>query len=323
MCPNPESGGSTTHAGINFQNCIAVLRIAHMLSNTDFGEYSLGKVVSVRSEAPVDVDDVLVTYSSQRREYIQAKLRVSSGDSAWNVMWQHFYKQYNQSDFNRSDQGDIITLAVQWTTQTNDLENLLIRATTSESYAIWEARLTQQQLKLALSIMSTLNIGEDEMLGVCKHVKIWRLPYDLDPLKSDSIENEVRRLLQGVVFPPESVFSVLLGLVATTASLKTVLTYQVVVGHLKQRGIEVRKIEPRSPSLSVNEESRRRQRLQGLQTQYDLLSERINRLRSALAIETDPDRQFATEKKLESLEGDRSKLSREITEIEQAGHSTQ
>lgn len=320
MCPNPETGGPTTHAGINFQNCIAVLRLARMLADTEFGEQLLGKIIAVRSEAPTEVDDVVVTYSSQRREYIQAKLRVSPGESAWDAMWQHFYKQYQQPNFNRGDQGgDIITIAIEWTTQAADLENLLSRATTSESYTVWKARVTLPQSKLIEMLLNTLQLDGEEMLRVCKHVRVWRVPYGLDPLKSDSFENEIRRILQGVVFPAESVFSILLGLVATTASLRTDLTYESVVAHLNQRGVEVKRFEARPLSLSVEEQRRLRQKLDGLIVQYNLLNERINRIRAALAIETDVEKQFRAQKRLEILEAERSSLSKEITEIEQTG----
>ncbi|HET6975225.1 MAG TPA: hypothetical protein VFI24_02795 [Pyrinomonadaceae bacterium] len=319
MCPNPETGGPTTHAGINFQNCIAVLRLARMLADTEFGENSLGKIIAVRSEAPTEVDDVVVTYSSQRREYIQAKLRVSPGDSAWDVMWQHFYKQYQQPDFNREDLRDIITIAIQWTTQAADLDNLLSRAMTSESYTVWRQRITQPQSNLLETLLNTLSVDGEEMLKFCKHIRVWRVPYDFDPLKSDSFENEVRRVIQGVVFPAEGVFSILLGFVATTASLRTNLTYESVVAHLNQRGVEVKRFEARPFSLSVEEQGRLLQKLDGLITQYNLLSERINRLRAALAIETDVERQFSVQTRLQLLEEERSNLSKEITEIEQTG----
>ncbi len=319
MCPNPESGGPTTHAGINFQNCIAVLRLARMLAETEFGENSLGKIIAVRSEAPTEVDDVMVTYSSQRREYIQAKLRVSPGDSAWDVMWQHFYKQYQQPEFNRADLGDIITVAIQWTTQAADLDNLLTRAITSESYTVWRQRNTQPQSNLLDSLLNLLQADGAEMLNFCKHVRVWRVTYDLDPLKSDSFENEVRRILQGIVFPAEGVFSILLGLIATSASHRTNLTYENVVAHLNQRGVEVKRFEARPLSLSVEEQGRLLQRLDGLIKQYNLLSERINRVRSALAIETDVERQFALQTRLPLLEEEQSNLSKEITEIEQTG----
>ena len=319
MCPNPETGGPTTHAGINFQNCIAVLRLARMLADTEFGENSLGKIIAVRSEAPTEVDDVVVTYSSQRREYIQAKLRVSPGESAWDAMWQHFFKQYQQPNFNRTDLGDIITIAIQWTTQASDLDNLLSRATTSESYTIWRQRITQPQSKLLEMLLNTLSVDDEEMLKFCKHVRVWRVPYDLDPLKSDSFESEIRRIVQGIVFPAEGVFSILLGLVATTASLRTDLTYESVVAHLHQRGVEVKRFEAGPLSLSVEEQGRLRQKLDGLTTQYNLLSERINRIRAALAIETDVERQFSSQTRLELLEAERGNLSKEISEIEKIG----
>lgn len=319
MCPNPETGGPTTHAGINFQNCIAALRLARMLAQTEFGEQSLGKIIAVRCEAPTEVDDILVTYSSQRKEYIQAKLRVSPGDDAWDTMWHHFYKQYHQPTFNNKIPGDLITIAIQWTTQAADLENLLSRATTSESYTVWEARLTQPQSKLLERLLNLLQLDGEEMLKVCKQIRVWRVPYDLDPLKSDSFENEIKRILQGIMFPAESTFSILLGLVATTASLRTDLTYESVVAYLNQRGVEVKRNEARPHFPGAEELRRLHQKLDGMIAQYNLLSERIDRIRAALAIETDVEKQFSAEMRLELLETERAKLSQEIGEIENAG----
>jgi hypothetical protein len=319
MCPNPESGGPTTHAGINFQNCIAVLRLARMLEGAEFGEQLLGKIVAVRSEAPSDVDDIVVTYSSQRKEYIQAKLRVSPGESAWVKMWQHFYNQYQQPNFNREALGDVITLAVEWTTQAADLENLLSRASTSESYLVWRDRLTQSQSNLLRTLLNTLQLDREEMLKFCRRIRVWRVPYGLDPLNSDSFENEIQRILQGILFPAEGVFSILLGLVATKASLRTDLTYESVVVHLNQRGVKVKRFEARPISLSVEEQGRLQQKLQGLTLQHDLLCERINLIRGDLGIETDVERQFRAQKRLERLEEECALLSNEISEIERTG----
>ena len=319
MCPNPETGGPTTHAGINFQNSIAALRLARMLADTEFGENSLGKIIAVRSEAPTEVDDVVVTYSSQRKEYIQAKLRVSPGESAWYTMWQHFYKQYQQPNFNRDDLGDIITIAIQWTSQAADLDNLLSRALTSESVAVWRQRITQPQSTLLEKLLEILSVDDEEMLKFCKHLRVWRVQYGLDPLKSDSFENEVTRIVQGIVFPSEGVFSILLGFVATTASLRTDLTYASVVAHLKQRGVEVKKFQAQPISISVEETERLHQKRDGLIAQYRLLNERINRIRADLAIETDVERRFSAEKRLELREAERDNLSKQISEIEQTG----
>jgi len=93
----PEQGGTTTQSGISYQNLYAALRIAEMLSGQ--GLPATSKITGVRVEAPVDVDDVVVTYEDGHRDYIQAKENLSASGEIWLKIWRQFLQQYEKPDF--------------------------------------------------------------------------------------------------------------------------------------------------------------------------------------------------------------------------------
>jgi hypothetical protein len=95
----PEQGGTTTQSGISYQNLYAALRIAEMLSGQDLPATS--KITGVRVEAPVNVDDVVVTYEDGHRDYVQAKENLSASGEIWLKIWRQFLQQYEKPDFDR------------------------------------------------------------------------------------------------------------------------------------------------------------------------------------------------------------------------------
>jgi hypothetical protein len=94
-----EQGGPTTQSGISYQNLYAALRIAEMLSGQDLPATS--KITGVRVEAPVNVDDVVVTYEDGHRDYVQAKENLSASGEIWLKIWRQFLQQYEKPEFNR------------------------------------------------------------------------------------------------------------------------------------------------------------------------------------------------------------------------------
>src|SRR5215213_5140559 len=94
-----EQGGPTTQSGISYQNLYAALRIAEMLSGQDLPATS--KITGVRVEAPVNVDDVLVTYEDGHRDYVQAKENLSASGEIWLKIWRQFLQQYEKPEFDR------------------------------------------------------------------------------------------------------------------------------------------------------------------------------------------------------------------------------
>jgi hypothetical protein len=95
----PEQGGTTTQSGISYQNLYAALRIAEMLSGQDLPATS--QIISVRVEAPVNVDDVVVTYEDRHGDYVQAKENLSASGEIWLKIWRQFLKEYEKPDFDR------------------------------------------------------------------------------------------------------------------------------------------------------------------------------------------------------------------------------
>jgi hypothetical protein len=239
MSSKPEKGGPTTQAGIYFQNCITVLRLAEMLCEGQLAPSSSGRIISVRTEAPEEVDDTVVTWSSGRKEYIQAKLSVSPRSKAWKPLWNHFYQQYDSSDFDRAPNGDTITLAVNWTPQMVELKGLLMRARTADSEEEWIRRSTGGQRKLLEDVKTILGIDDETLFQFCRFVQMWLLAFEGDPMETDTFERETCRKLRGVVEPTTNVFSVLIDLVGRTARVRGTWKHNDLVHYLERSGFRV------------------------------------------------------------------------------------
>ncbi|HEX8492778.1 MAG TPA: hypothetical protein VF658_08060 [Pyrinomonadaceae bacterium] len=315
MTFTPETGGATTQEGIYFQNCLTVLRLAQMLAGEDEAYPSLGNIVAVRVEAPTEVDDIVVTYSGGSKEYIQAKISVAPNTPAWAALWQHIHSQYKQSVEAGRVQAEIITLAVRWSPQMNQLANLLERATTADSAEeLIEHRLTQPQQKLLQSIRDVLNLDDVTLLNLFRSVKIWQLRFEGDPLGSDSFENEVRRILRGTVEPLENVFSELLRVTADAARRRGTLERAGVISQLKQRGFRI----PPGPVETLSEAQRRilEQELAGLKEIADQMATKLKRLRRALAFEASEAMKIQLEYQIQEAEKMSADYTERIGEIE-------
>lgn len=250
MSPTSERGGPTSQAGIYFQNCITVLRLVDMLTTKYVPAPDTGEVLSVRAEAPEEVDDTVVAWSSGCTEYIQAKLAIKPGSEPWRAMWRHFLAQSTDPSFDR--ERDRITLAVQWTPAMEDLETALERARTSELTTEWHDRLTMAHRRLLKGVQEVLGIDEEELLALCCCVQVWLLSYEGDPMKTDTFEMQVSQKLQGVVNPANSAFGVLLEMVGRDARVRGTWGYEDLVTYLAGRGIQVQ-VDPTAISLSESQ----------------------------------------------------------------------
>jgi hypothetical protein len=249
MSSKREVGGPAAQAGIYFQNCITTLRLAEMLCQEQLPPISSGRIMSVRTEAPEEVDDTVVTWSGGRKEYIQAKCATSLTGKAWNKLWHHFYQQYDSSDFNKALDGDIITLAVSWTAPMVDLESLLIIARAAHTEEEWISRLNKPQKELLENVKAILDIGDEPLFQFCRFVQVWVLAFEGDPMGTDTFEREVSRKLRGVVEPTTNVFSVLMDLVGRKARVRGTWEYNDLVTHLEQKNFQlVASTTPISPS---------------------------------------------------------------------------
>jgi len=238
MASTSEPGGSTTQAGIYFQNCITVLRLAGMLCGEAHAASRAGHIVAVRSEAPTEVDDTVVTWSDSRCEYIQAKLTVAPGDDTWRTLWHHFYAQYSRADFRREPGGDLLTLAVRPAPHLDELKTALERAAHSASAAEWWGqRLTGPGRTLLASVQALLGVSDpDAFFAFARCIQVWTLTFVDDPMETDSFAHRVAEMLRGVVEPSAKIFPVLMDLTSRKARVRGTLTREDLVHDLMGQG---------------------------------------------------------------------------------------
>lgn len=236
MSLTPEPGGPTTQTGIYFQNCVTVLRLADLLSGDQVSVPISGKVIAVRTEAPEEVDDTAVTWSNGRREFIQAKISLPTHGEAWAKLWKHMYSQYIATDFKRSLDGDIITLAVSWSPSMVSLQNILLRARTSETEVEWFDRLNNRQQVILENIKTIINLDDRPLFQFCSYVQAWILNFEGDPMETDTFDNEVHRKLQTTLDSTTNVFSVLMDLTGRTARIRGSWRFDDLAQYLTQRG---------------------------------------------------------------------------------------
>src|SRR6185369_12264288 len=92
-----ERGGPTTQSGILFQNSNAALYLGRLCDSTP--RPAEQTVVDVRLEAPLAVDDIVVTYEDGHRSFIQVKENLRANDDAWQRLWKAFESQFWNADF--------------------------------------------------------------------------------------------------------------------------------------------------------------------------------------------------------------------------------
>jgi hypothetical protein len=143
----PEQGGPTTQSGISYQNLYAALRIAEMLSGQDLPATS--KITGVRVEAPVNVDDVVVTYEDGHRDYVQAKENLSASGEIWRKIWRQFLQQYEKPDFDRVNSRLILCVG----SSDEDfvfLETMFESVEGRQNFSEWRSRLSKNAKLRAL-----------------------------------------------------------------------------------------------------------------------------------------------------------------------------
>lgn len=219
-------GGVTTHGGIEFQDGLAVVKLAEMLAGLEVISPNLGSVVSVRLESPDPVDDIVVEYSSGRKEYIQAKINVRAGDDAWDKMWKHFYDQFQSPDFKRGPEGDIIILALgnNWPGSV-ELQSLLAHAASAASVAeLSDVRLKKGWRELFGEIRSSLeklDAPPDDvaLLSMFGHLRVKIEAGGTGMRDTDAFPNVVYNLLKNKFTRAEVIYDVLLNAVLRRATL--------------------------------------------------------------------------------------------------------
>ena len=164
-----ESGGTTTQSGIYYQNSIAALYLGKLVHSSRTSEET---VESVRVEAPEAVDDVVVTYSNGKKEYIQAKERLNSSSEEWKKLWSSFK---TQADICQSTGHSYsLILAISNTDSTmQGLKELCDRANGKENVDEWIESLNSSQLSIVEKIKQPDILTDNETIfGLLKFVKV-------------------------------------------------------------------------------------------------------------------------------------------------------
>ncbi|MBN3777540.1 hypothetical protein G3O06_08250 [Burkholderia sp. Ac-20345] len=162
-----ESGGPTTQSGIYYQNTISALYLGALL-DLRVSPNERARIVSVRIEAPEEIDDTIVEYSDGSMLYIQAKEQFSLQGEVWDKFWAAAREQNTKCSNNR----DRFRLVLG--TMGASMENLretLERVQGKENIREWLNSLNKQQKAIAESILSTLALPEQEAYVVVKRTR--------------------------------------------------------------------------------------------------------------------------------------------------------
>jgi hypothetical protein len=148
-----ERGGPTTQAGIRYQNSIAALYLGELLQL--HAPSAREQVSEVRVEAPADVDDIVVRFADQHRDWVQVKLRLTATGIAWRKLWSDFQVQRTSINFGTEDRlllviGDHDDLAA-------NLRECAERTLSSADRGEWHGRLTSSQKALVEGIAKMIS----------------------------------------------------------------------------------------------------------------------------------------------------------------------
>lgn len=170
-----EAGGATTQSGIYYQNSIAALYLGRLV---DSSRTSTDTIEGVRVEAPEAVDDVVITYSNGKKEYIQAKERLNSSSEEWKKLWSSFKTQANICQ--SQGQNHSLILAISNTDSTmQELKELCERAKGKENTQEWIDSLNTDQKKIVTKIMQPdILSSNDDIYDLLKIVEVKVIPSD-------------------------------------------------------------------------------------------------------------------------------------------------
>lgn len=168
-----EAGGTTTQSGIYYQNSIAALYLGRLV---DSSRTSVETIESVRVEAPEEVDDIVVTYSNGKKEYIQAKERLNSSSDEWKKLWSSFKTQANICQ--SQGQSYSFILAISNTDSTmQGLKELSERAKGKENTEEWIDSLNSDQQKIITKIIQPdILSNNDDIYNLLQTVEVKVMP---------------------------------------------------------------------------------------------------------------------------------------------------
>jgi hypothetical protein len=180
----PEHGGATTQDGIYYQNTVAARYLADLLDLTQMPPRE--RVVEVRVEAPSDVDDIVVRFADDHREWIQAKSRVRPSGNNWNNLWSDLAAQSASPEFRAEDRLVIALGELDHTART--LRDLCERSVFASDEVEWHNSLGIHHRKLLLAIERALGSSANPL------ELLRRTTVDIAPLQEMERSFERRRL---------------------------------------------------------------------------------------------------------------------------------
>ncbi|MES1244722.1 MAG: NACHT domain-containing protein [Acidobacteriota bacterium] len=229
-----ERGGPSTQAGIRYQNSIAALYLGDLLQLDTF--LAREQVAEVRIEAPSAVDDVVVRYADQHREWVQVKLQLRATGVAWRKLWSDFHKQRTSFDFGPQDRltlilGDYNKLAF-------NLRECAERALSSRREAEWLSRLAGPQETLVKGL-SAASFGSnlDQVFSIFQKLGV-------EIIQSGELERDfVPRRMPNASTTANQLFSALRDLVGSEARIRGIFR----ASRLRQQLLETYSIKVSEP----------------------------------------------------------------------------
>lgn len=206
-----ERGGTATQAGIIYQNGVAALALADALDLDD--PLARDRIVEVRVEAPEAVDDVVVRFADRHREFLNVKLSLNKGTSAWTGVWRSLTAQFSDPDFGPAD--NLVIVVSEATTDSEGLRELCARASGAVDDAEWRASITQPQTALLSSLTSILPL-QTQAFELLRRTEVRHLP------EGEIARDFSRRRLANARSAPPSLLNLLRDLVAQGAPRRAV-----------------------------------------------------------------------------------------------------
>ncbi|MPT02461.1 MAG: NACHT domain-containing protein [Pseudomonas sp.] len=162
-----ESGGPTTQSGIYYQNSITALYLGALL-DTRPPVNGHSRVISVRVEAPEDIDDIVVNYANGSVLYIQVKEQLALQGEAWVKFWSSAKKQ---SETCRTALDQFRLVLGTFGAALENFRETLERAQGKENIGEWRNALNREHSKIADLILNALSLPDDDAFLVIKRTR--------------------------------------------------------------------------------------------------------------------------------------------------------
>jgi hypothetical protein len=171
-----ETGGTTTQSGIYYQNSVAALFLGRLVDSRSRPPED--RVIEVRVEAPVHVDDIVARYADGGRSYIQVKENLDFSSAAWRKLWTDFVQQARVAS-GTGERFSLILVVSCYTDDIGQLRELCERVQGKLNATEWWDSLNQRQCAIADKVVSALPKSTREAaFNVLDKVQVWVWPLE-------------------------------------------------------------------------------------------------------------------------------------------------